>query len=140
MASIGDRIRRANVIGAGPNGLAAAVTLAQAGLAVEVFEAETQPGGAARTMELTLPGFHHDFGSSVYPMGAGSPFFRTLAAGGVGPGMDPWRCLRGASAGRRNRGCAGAHAEGPGARAGRRRARMERSDAASGRALVGLCR
>ncbi|HKF47251.1 MAG TPA: NAD(P)/FAD-dependent oxidoreductase [Terracidiphilus sp.] len=69
---------RANVIGAGPNGLAAAVTLAQAGLSVEVFEAEAQPGGAARTMELTLPGFHHDFGSSVYPMGAGSPFFRSL--------------------------------------------------------------
>ena len=84
MASIGGRIRRANVIGAGPNGLAAAVTLAQAGLAVEVFEAETQPGGAARTMELTLPGFHHDFGSSVYPMGAGSPFFRALPLAELG--------------------------------------------------------
>jgi len=69
---------RANVIGAGPNGLSAAVVLAQAGLQVEVFEAEAQAGGAARTMELTLPGFLHDFGSSVYPMGAGSPFFRTL--------------------------------------------------------------
>jgi phytoene dehydrogenase-like protein len=69
---------RANVIGAGPNGLAAAVVLAQAGLQVEVFEAEAQAGGAARTMPLTLPGFLHDFGSSVYPMGAGSPFFRTL--------------------------------------------------------------
>src|SRR6185437_16116396 len=45
---------------------------------VEVFEAETQPGGAARTMELTAPGFLNDFGSSVYPMGAGSPFFRSL--------------------------------------------------------------
>ena len=78
------RIRRANVIGAGPNGLAAAVTLAQAGLAVEVFEAEAQPGGAARTMELTLPGFHHDFGSSVYPMGAGSPFFRSLPLAELG--------------------------------------------------------
>jgi phytoene dehydrogenase-like protein len=69
---------RANVIGAGPNGLSAAVVLAEAGLQVEVFEGEAQPGGAARTMELTLPGFHHDFGSSVYPLGAGSPFFRTL--------------------------------------------------------------
>jgi phytoene dehydrogenase-like protein len=69
---------RANVIGAGPNGLSAAVVLAQAGLQVEVFEAEEQPGGAARTMELTLPGFLNDFGSSVYPMGAGSPFFRSL--------------------------------------------------------------
>jgi len=71
-------MKRAIVIGAGPNGLSAAVVLAQAGLVVEVFEAEEQPGGAARTMELTLPGFLHDFGSSVYPMGAGSPFFRSL--------------------------------------------------------------
>jgi phytoene dehydrogenase-like protein len=69
---------RANVIGAGPNGLSAAVVLAAAGLQVEVFEAEEQPGGAARTMELTLPGFLNDFGSSVYPIGAGSPFFRSL--------------------------------------------------------------
>jgi phytoene dehydrogenase-like protein len=69
---------RANVIGAGPNGLSAAVVLAAAGLQVEVFEAEEQAGGAARTMELTLPGFLNDFGSSVYPMGAGSPFFRSL--------------------------------------------------------------
>jgi phytoene dehydrogenase-like protein len=67
--------RKACVIGAGPNGLAAAIVLAQAGLEVEVFEAESQPGGAARTMELTLPGFHHDFGSAVHPMAAGSPFF-----------------------------------------------------------------
>jgi phytoene dehydrogenase-like protein len=69
---------RANVIGAGPNGLSAAVVLAAAGLQVEVFEAEEQAGGAARTMELTLPGFLNDFGSSVFPMGAGSPFFRSL--------------------------------------------------------------
>jgi phytoene dehydrogenase-like protein len=69
---------RANVIGAGPNGLSAAVVLAAAGLQVEVFEAEEQAGGAACTMELTLPGFLNDFGSSVYPMGAGSPFFRSL--------------------------------------------------------------
>lgn len=77
-------IRRAYVIGAGPNGLSAAVVLAQAGLEVEVFEAEAQAGGAARTMELTLPGFHHDFGSSVYPMGAGSPFFRKLPMAELG--------------------------------------------------------
>ena len=70
--------RRAVVVGAGPNGLAAAIVLAQAGMQVEVFEAEAQPGGGARTMELTLPGFHHDFGSAVHPMAAGSPFFSSL--------------------------------------------------------------
>jgi phytoene dehydrogenase-like protein len=70
--------RRAAVIGAGPNGLAAAIVLAQAGLPVDVFEAETLPGGAARSMELTLPGFLHDFGSAVHPMAAGSPFFSSL--------------------------------------------------------------
>jgi len=70
--------RRAVVVGSGPNGLAAAIVLAQAGLQVEVFEAEAQPGGGARTMELTLPGFHHDFGSAVHPMAAGSPFFSSL--------------------------------------------------------------
>jgi phytoene dehydrogenase-like protein len=66
------------VIGAGPNGPAAAIVLAQAGLQVDVFEAEAQPGGAARTMELTLPGFLHDFGSAVHPMAVGSPFFCSL--------------------------------------------------------------
>lgn len=70
--------RRVAVIGSGPNGLAAAITLAQAGVSVDVFEAEAQPGGAARTMELTLPGFHHDLGSAVHPLSAGSPFFNSL--------------------------------------------------------------
>src|ERR1700733_14207080 len=69
---------KACVIGAGPNGLAAAIVLAQAGLQVEVLEAEATAGGAARTLELTLPGFRHDFGSAIYPMGAGSPFFSSL--------------------------------------------------------------
>ena len=66
------------MIGAGPNGLAAAIVLAQSGMQVDVMETESTPGGAARTMELTLPGFLHDFGSAVYPMGAGSPFFSSL--------------------------------------------------------------
>src|ERR1700736_3265207 len=70
--------RRACVIGSGPNGLSAAIVLAQKGLHVDVFEAEAIPGGAARTLELTLPGFLHDFGSAVHPLALGSPFFQTL--------------------------------------------------------------
>ncbi len=70
--------RSACVVGAGPNGLAAAIVLAQAGVRVEVLEAEATLGGGVRTLELTLPGFRHDFGSAVYPLGAGSPFFSSL--------------------------------------------------------------
>src|ERR1700722_6570490 len=70
--------RRATVIGAGPNGLSAAIVLAQAGMRVDVFEAETEAGGAARTLELQLPGFRHDFGSAVHPLAVGSPFFSNL--------------------------------------------------------------
>ncbi len=66
------------MIGSGPNGLAAAIVLAQAGLQVDVYEAEPQAGGGARTLPLTLPGFHHDFGSAVHPMALASPFFSTL--------------------------------------------------------------
>ncbi len=69
---------RGYVIGSGPNGLAAAIVLAQVGLQVEVFEAENTPGGGARTLPLTLPGFTHDFGSAVHPMAASSPFFNAL--------------------------------------------------------------
>jgi phytoene dehydrogenase-like protein len=69
---------KACVIGSGPNGLAAAIVLAQSGLQVEVFEAQAVAGGGARTMELTLPGFLHDFGSAVHPLGVGSPFFSAL--------------------------------------------------------------
>src|SRR5580698_4255216 len=70
--------RRAVVIGSGPNGLAAAVALAQAGLQVDVYEAEAVPGGGARSLPLTLPGFLHDFGSTVHPMAVASPFFSSL--------------------------------------------------------------
>jgi phytoene dehydrogenase-like protein len=69
---------KACVIGAGPNGLSAAIVLAQAGIKVEVFESQAIAGGGVRTMELTLPGFCHDFGSAVYPLGVGSPFFSSL--------------------------------------------------------------
>ena len=64
------------VVGAGPNGLAAAITLAQAGLQVVVYEGADTVGGGARTAELTLPGFRHDPCSAVHPLGAGSPLFR----------------------------------------------------------------
>jgi phytoene dehydrogenase-like protein len=70
--------RKACVVGAGSNGLAAAIVLAQAGLQVDVFEAEQIPGGATRSLELTLPGFTHDFGSAVYALAASSPFFSQL--------------------------------------------------------------
>jgi phytoene dehydrogenase-like protein len=66
------------VVGAGPNGLTAAVTLAQAGLSVVVYEAAPVVGGGARTEELTLPGFRHDPCSAVHPLGAGSPVLRAL--------------------------------------------------------------
>jgi len=71
-------MKQASIIGSGPNGLAAAIVLAQAGLKVNVFEAENQPGGGVRTLALTLPGFRHDFGSAVHPMAVGSPFFSKL--------------------------------------------------------------
>src|SRR5215210_7834287 len=69
---------KAVVIGSGPNGLAAAIRLAEGGLDVTVLEAADQPGGAVRTEELTLPGFRHDTFSSVYPAGAASPVFARM--------------------------------------------------------------
>jgi phytoene dehydrogenase-like protein len=72
-------VKRAVVIGSGPNGLAAAITLAQAGLDVEVREAERDFGGGLRTEELTLPGFLHDVCATVQPLALGSPFVRKLA-------------------------------------------------------------
>jgi len=66
------------VVGAGPNGLAAAIALAQAGRSVKVIEGADTIGGGARTMELTRPGFRHDVCSAVHPLGLGSPFFREL--------------------------------------------------------------
>ena len=71
-------MRRALVVGSGPNGLAAAIVMAQQGVEVEVREAADHLGGGLRTEELTLPGFLHDVCASVLPLAAGSPFFRTL--------------------------------------------------------------
>jgi phytoene dehydrogenase-like protein len=66
------------VIGSGPNGLSAAIVLAQAGCRVVVFEAHHTIGGGARSAELTIPGFTHDVCSAVHPFGVASPFWRTL--------------------------------------------------------------
>jgi phytoene dehydrogenase-like protein len=66
------------VVGAGPNGLAAAITLARTGRKVLVLEAGDSPGGGCRTAELTLPGFRHDVCSAVHPLALASPFLRDL--------------------------------------------------------------
>jgi phytoene dehydrogenase-like protein len=66
------------VVGAGPNGLAAAITLARAANSVLVLERATTPGGGVCTGELTLPGFRHDVCSAIHPLAVASPFFRTL--------------------------------------------------------------
>jgi phytoene dehydrogenase-like protein len=78
------------VVGAGPNGLAAALTFARAGRSVLVLEAAETVGGGSRTAELTLPGFRHDFCSTSHPLGAASTFFRGLAKNGIAlPWIEP---------------------------------------------------
>jgi len=81
----GDGRVDAIVVGAGPNGLAAAITLARAGRSVRVYEAASEPGGGTRTAELTLPGFRHDVCSTIMSLTSVSPFFASidLAARGV---------------------------------------------------------
>ncbi|MCU1251518.1 MAG: dependent oxidoreductase [Edaphobacter sp.] len=74
----------AAIIGSGPNGLSAAITLACAGISVVVWERNSQIGGCCSTAETTLPGFRHDLGSSVFPTGVASPFFQSL------PIKIPW--------------------------------------------------
>ena len=73
------------VVGSGPNGLAAAITLARAGHSVHVYEAAATIGGGTRTEDLTLPGFRHDVCSTILPLTLASPFFRSidLAARGI---------------------------------------------------------
>ncbi|MCB0131473.1 MAG: NAD(P)/FAD-dependent oxidoreductase, partial [Caldilineaceae bacterium] len=79
MARSGPTDYDAVIVGAGPNGLAAAITLAQGGLKVLVIEGKATVGGGLRTQELTLPGYHHDVCSAIHPLGMGSPFFKALA-------------------------------------------------------------
>lgn len=67
------------VVGAGPNGLAAAIELARRGKRVCIFEANEIVGGSARSAALTLPGFVHDICSAVHPLAVGSPFFKSLS-------------------------------------------------------------
>lgn len=66
------------VVGSGPNGLTAAITLAKAGLRVQVYEAASTPGGGMRTKELTMPGVLHDVCSAVHPLGVASPVFQSF--------------------------------------------------------------
>ena len=73
------RTADAVIVGSGPNGLTAALTLARAGLAVHIYEGAETAGGGCRTEALTLPGFSHDVCSTVHPLLAASPFFARAA-------------------------------------------------------------
>lgn len=72
------------VVGSGPNGLAAAITMQEAGLSVLLLEAKDTIGGGLRSAQLTLPGFTHDICSAIHPLAAGSPFFKTLPLAAYG--------------------------------------------------------
>ena len=78
MSAIRDSAPDSVVVGAGPNGLAAAITLAREGRSVQVLERASEAGGGARSGELTLPGFVHDHCSAIHPFGRLSPFFRSV--------------------------------------------------------------
>lgn len=82
--SIPDHALDAIVVGSGPNGLAAAITLARAGLVVRVYEGAPTTGGGLRSAELTLPGFVHDPCATVVATALVSPFFRSLDLGALG--------------------------------------------------------
>jgi len=75
---LGNLAYDAIVVGSGPNGLAAAIAMQQAGISVLLIEGKEVVGGGLRTAELTLPGFQHDICSAVHPMALASPFFASL--------------------------------------------------------------
>ena len=79
-----ERSYDAVVVGAGPNGLAAAIELARAGKSVVVYEAAGTPGGGCRSAELTLPGFVHDICSAIHPLALASPFFKSIPLADLG--------------------------------------------------------
>jgi len=79
-----ERSYDAVVVGAGPNGLAAAIELARAGKSVVVYEAASTPGGGCRSAELTLPGFVHDVCSAIHPLAMASPFFKSIPLADLG--------------------------------------------------------
>ena len=81
MSSTATRGGDAIVVGAGPNGLMAAIVLARAGWNVVVYEAASTAGGGTRTEELAVPGVLHDVCSAIHPLAVGSPAFRELASG-----------------------------------------------------------
>ena len=80
--------RTALVVGAGPNGLVAALVLARAGWDVTVLEAAARPGGGTRTEQLTLEGVQHDVCSAIHPLALASPAFRELAAPLASHGLE----------------------------------------------------
>ena len=95
----GGVVNTACVVGAGPNGLSAAIALRQSGWSVTVVERAETVGGAARSEAVTLPGFIHDIGAGVHPFGAASPFFRSIACCSIGScivaGTSHWQAAAG---------------------------------------------
>src|SRR5690349_2178773 len=84
MVALHKRDFDAVVVGSGPNGLAAGITLQQAGLSVLIVEVKDTIGGGLRSAQLTLPGFTHDVCSAIHPLAVGSPFFSKLPLGKYG--------------------------------------------------------